>query len=499
MGMTGRKMRMRALAVSAIALAGAAIPLTTGAARTTPVAPASLAVAARPNVLFILIDDMGYGDLSVAGNNKVATPNIDKLASEGLLMTQFYDAAPICSASRAGFFTGQFPARNGFVTYINTRAGNARAGQADWLDPKVPTLARAMHDGGYATGHFGKWHMGGGRDVGNAPMITQYGFDESYTQFEGLGPRVLPSDTDAGLSKASAALGKGPVDFAPKSSITSIFVDKALDFITRKKGSPWFVQVWPGDVHAKWAPTPEQFAFAKGKGRNEQEDKFLAVLVAMDKEIGRLIEGLRASGQLDNTLIVLTSDNGPTANHGKVLSPGSAGMFRGRKASLYEGGTRQPMIVRWPGHVPAGKRDDTTVGQGVDLFPSIATAVGVKGPAKPDGISLFGAWQGIPIRQRPDLYWTFGASKTMSPEQRASNRDASPTFSMRSGNWKLLADDGGKNIELYDLAKDPGETNNVAATSPAIAKKLSEKLMAWRKPLKLVVAQGPADNGDADN
>jgi arylsulfatase A-like enzyme len=498
-----RRSRIHALAISAVALAGTAAPLAMSMARSAPEAPVHSApvAPARPNVLFILIDDMGYGDLSVAGNTKVSTPNIDRLASEGLLMTQFYDAAPICSASRAGFFTGQFPARNGFVTYINTRAGNAKAGQVNWLDPKVPTLARAMHDGGYTTGHFGKWHMGGGRDVGDAPMITQYGFDESFTQFEGLGPRVLPSDTDAGLSKASAALGKGPVTFAPKSSITSIFVDKALDFINRKKGgaSPWFVQVWPGDVHAKWAPTEAQLAFAKGKGRNEQEDKFLAVLVAMDKEIGRLIDGLRASGQLDNTLIVLTSDNGPTANHGKVLSPGSAGDFRGRKASLYEGGTRQPLIVRWPGHVPAGRRDDTSVGQGVDLFPSIAAAVGVKGPAKPDGISLFGAWQGKPIAQRPDLFWTFGASKTMTPEQRASNRDASPTFSMRSGNWKLLADDGGKNAELYDLAKDPGETTNLAAANPEIVKKLTAKLLAWRKPLKLTVAQGPADNGDADN
>lgn len=157
---------------------------------------------------------MGYGDLSLTGNTQVWTPNIDRLAREGLVMTQFYDAAPICSASHAGFITGQFPARNRFVTYIDSRKRNAMMGQANWLDPALQTLPRALKDAGYTTGHFGKWHLGGGWDVGDAPLPTAYGFDESYT------PRA------------------GAYRLAPALAGTSRYVDKTLAFVAKNKGRP---------------------------------------------------------------------------------------------------------------------------------------------------------------------------------------------------------------------------------------------------------------------
>src|SRR6476620_4903388 len=154
--------------------------------------PATIFAAQRPNFLFVLIDDMGYADLSCYGQKQIETPSIDRMAKEGIRFTQFYVNSPICSPSRTALMTGQFPARWGIISYLASRAENRDRGIVNWLDPKAVTVARLLRDAGYATGHFGKWHMGGQRDVGEAPLITEYGFDKSVTNFEGLGPRVLP-------------------------------------------------------------------------------------------------------------------------------------------------------------------------------------------------------------------------------------------------------------------------------------------------------------------
>lgn len=435
-----------------------------GASDATDQAPR---VARQPNILFVLVDDLGYGDLSITGNRLVDTPHIDALARDGMVMTQFYDAAPICSPSRAGFMTGQFPARNRFVTYISDRARNQAFGQADWLDPRLPNLSRTLKQVGYATGHFGKWHLGGGRDVGDAPMISDYGFDESYTQFEGLGPRVLSRDGGGKLAEQSAALGKGPIDWRPRAQVTGLYVDKTLDFVRRSKDRPWFAQLWLDDVHTPWAPSAQQLAAVKGKGRNEREDKFLAVLVAMDAEIGRLVDGLRRAGELDDTLIIFTSDNGPTVG---AQTPGSVGPYRGRKASLYEGGIRQPLIVRWPGHVPAGSRDAATVAQGVDLYPTLARIAGAAQPVGVDGIDIGAAWRGKPVGARPDLYYYIA---------RPAGEKFGPLYSVRSGPWKLLMNADGSGAELYNVAQDPREQKDLASANREVTTRLSGKLADW--------------------
>ena len=153
---------------------------------------AGVRAAAPPNFVFVLIDDMGYADLSCYGQKEIETPHIDRIAREGVRFTQFYVNSPVCSPSRTALLTGQFPARWRLTSYLASRAENRARGMADWLDPKAPTLARLLHQAGYTTGHFGKWHVGGQRDVGEAPLITEYGFDQSLTQFEGLGDRLLP-------------------------------------------------------------------------------------------------------------------------------------------------------------------------------------------------------------------------------------------------------------------------------------------------------------------
>jgi uncharacterized sulfatase len=177
-----------------------------------------------PNILFILIDDVGYGDLSCYGNKDVQTPAIDGLAREGIRFSQFYVNSPICSPSRVAFTTGQYPNRWRITSYLDQRKADHDRGMADWLDPKAPSLARILSDAGYFTAHVGKWHMGGQRDVGDAPTISEYGFAASLTNFEGLGERVLPKfePTREGKpfehqpTRMSADLGGGPIHWVPR-------------------------------------------------------------------------------------------------------------------------------------------------------------------------------------------------------------------------------------------------------------------------------------------
>jgi arylsulfatase A-like enzyme len=445
--------------------------------------------AQRPkNILFILVDDLGYADFSVTGNRKVKTPNIDRLAQQGLLMTQFTVAAPICSASRAALMAGRFSAELRIVSFISNRKHNEQMGQANWLDPALPTLPRALHDAGYATAHIGKWHLGGGRDVGEAPLPTEYGFDESYTQFEGLGPRALMKEDTAKLASQSAALGRGPVEWLPKSSLTERYVSKALDFIERSADRPWFVQLWLDDVHDPWHPDGTQLESVRGMGDDADEENLFAVLVAMDAQIGRLLDTLRASGELNDTLIVLTGDNGPSGSpqyyKDGATPPGDASLFRGRKGSLYEAGLREPLIVHWPRGIAAGKKDTTTIANGVDLFPTLAQLAGAKAPATLDGVSLAAAWTAQPIESRPDVLYAYGGFGVPGKSPRPYlDRDVSPPFAIRAGDWKLLARGDGTAAELYNLATDPSESHSVAPDNPTIAASLTERLVRWRKTL----------------
>src|SRR4051812_46265084 len=198
----------------------------------------------HPNIIVVLIDDMGWADFSCFGNKSIQTTNIDRLATEGIRFEQFYVNSPICSPSRVALSTGQYPTRWQITSFLNNRKENERRGMAQWLDPKAPMLARTLHDAGYATGHFGKWHMGGQRDVGEAPLITEYGFDESLTSFEGLGPRVLPLlDAYDGkepqkYSLGSETLGHGPISWVKRDKASTIDVDAAIAFIDKaQKGN----------------------------------------------------------------------------------------------------------------------------------------------------------------------------------------------------------------------------------------------------------------------
>lgn len=438
----------------------------------------------RPNVLFIFIDDMGYGDFSCYGNEDVSTPHCDRLTEQGARFTQFYVASPICSPSRVACTTGQFPARWRITSFINSRKSNHKRGMADYLDPKAPAIARTFRQAGYATAHFGKWHMGGGRDVGEAPLPSAYGFDEHLVGFEGLGDRALIRNH--GLSNQSAKLKKGKITWHEKHELTGLYVDRTIDFIERSRrgGKPFYVHLWFNDVHDPFHPTEADRARFEGKARDAMQRDYFAVLTAMDRQIGRLMQKLDELGVTDNTLVVLSSDNGPTDwmryyNSG-ITPPGKTAGLRGRKWSLHEGGIREPLIVRFPGRIKAGAVDETSVMCTIDFFPTFCSLAGVP---LPDGVAFDGEdvsdiWRGKPRVRSKSLIWEYGS---IHSPLRGHPDQHSPSLAIRDGKWKLLINTDGSDAQLYDLDTDPGETRNVIGDHPAVTSRLKSRLLDWQQ------------------
>ena len=450
-------------------------------------AASGLATAAsrQPNIVLILADDLGYGDASCYGG-EVTTPHIDRLASQGVRFTQGYVASPICSPSRVGITTGQCPARHLIHSFLDSRKRHRELGMRDYLDPSAPSIARTFKEGGYATAHFGKWHMGGGRDVDDAPHPAAYGFDESLTTFEGLGDRILSSDR---LSQMSEKLGQGKITHVPKDAQTEIFVNRAMDFVNRHRGRPFYLQVWPNDVHDPFAPKRALMEKYSRYSANKYMQQFYAVLDEMDRQIGRLVDAIDGAGLGKETLIVFLGDNGPTAwpHYYKegLEPPGSTAGLRGRKWSLYEGGIREPFIVRQTGRIPSGRVDDRSVISALDLFPTFCRMAGVKPPpVKFDGQDVSAAFLGKPLARRKDLFWEYGRDDTyLYPGKKW---DRSPNCAIRSGRWKALVNADGSGLELYDLARSRVESENLAAVEPARARELRDRLLAWRRSLPVM-------------
>lgn len=429
--------------------------------------------ATKPNIIFVLTDDFGWGDLGSYGGKFVPTPNMDQMAAEGIRFAQFYVAAPICSASRVGCTTGMFPGRWRITSYLHERAANARCEQSDFLDVQAPSVARLLQAGGYATAHFGKWHMGGGRDVTNAPHIREYGFDEWASTYESPDPHPDITATNWIWS---------PQDKVKRWDRTKFFVDKTLDFLKRHPEQPCFVNLWPDDTHTPYVPHP-RLAKKYGAGPDySAESNFKAVLEEYDIQMGRLLAGLKELGIATNTLVVFSGDNGPSPTYQQRRTGG----LRGSKLSLYEGGNREPLLVWWPGHAPAGKLNEHTVISAVDLFPTFCQVAGVKVPdavaLKLDGEDLSAAFfGGEPTRGKP-LFWEYGRNeKSFAYPPQRKNR--SPNVAMRDGDWKLLINADGAGAELYNLAVDPNETKNLVAQESDVAKRLSSATLAWRNSL----------------
>ncbi len=467
--------------------------------------PWSVSAADKPNIVVVFIDDMGWGDFSCFGNTEVKTENIDRLATEGLRFEQFYVNSPICSPSRTAISTGQYPQRWRITSYLSNRAINNERGMAQWLDPNAPMLARRLSQAGYAAGHFGKWHMGGQRDVSDAPSIIEYGFDASLTNFEGMGPKLLPLTLKPGQGKPgriwadAERLGDG-ARWMLRSEITGGFVDEAIRFIKQAgtEHKPFYVNLWPDDVHSPFWPPVDEWADGK-------HGLYLAVLQEMDRQLGVLFDYIRDSDRLrDNTLVLVCSDNGPEPG------AGSAGPFRGAKTMLYEGGIRSPLVVWGPGLTEAaraGTVNETSCFAAIDLVPTLLALAGEKttpprsetrksvNPAAPppppnpiefDGEVLLDVLLGksdasrtqpLFFRRPPDRDDFYGINNL-------------PDLAVRDGDWKLLCEYDGSQPQLYDLHNDRGETTNLAAGHSDVVKRLTALVVAWHQSL-------PPDNGPA--
>ncbi len=428
--------------------------------------PAIAAEAARPNVVILFIDDFGWGDPSCYGNPLVKTPHMDRMAKEGIRFTQGYVASPICSPSRCGVITGQCPGRWHITSFLQKKAGNRACEMADFLDPKAPSLPRMLKQAGYATAHIGKWHLGGGRDVTDAPKFKEYGYDLGIGTYESPEPHPDLTSTDWIWA---------PTDKVKRHDRTKWMVDRTLDFIQSNKDRPSFVNLWLDDTHTPYVPSEEQLKAVDTAGDRPQVAKYKAVLVETDKQVGRLLDGLKGT----NTLVLLIGDNGalPTFEQKRV------GGLRGSKLSLYEGGIRVPFIAWWPGHAKAGLVNDKTVISTLDLMPMLANLGGGTLPDSyaPDGEQLSSALTGgEPVRTRP-LFWEYGRNNQSFSYPAKQNR--SPNVAVRDGNWKLLVNADGTDTELYNLAADRNETTNLAKKHPDVASRLRAAALEWRKSL----------------
>ncbi|MBM3881665.1 MAG: N-acetylgalactosamine-6-sulfatase [Verrucomicrobia bacterium] len=448
--------------------------------------PLPAATSPRPNLIVVLFDDLGWGDFSCFGNRDATTEHVDRLAAEGLRFEQFYVNSPICSPSRAAISTGQYPQRWRITSYLDRRAHNDERGLAQWLAPEAPMLARALQQAGYATGHFGKWHLGGQRDVGEAPPIGAYGFDESLTNFEGLGPRVLPLleayDGQPARRHAlgSDQLGQGPIAWADRSQVTAAFVAGAIRFIqhAQANGQPFYLNLWPDDVHSPFFPPKDR------RGDGSPRSRYLGVLETVDEQLGVLFDFIRSREALRaHTLILVCSDNGPEPGAGQ------AGPFRGYKTMLYEGGVRSPLLVWGPGLIPAeraGTVNRQSVLAAIDLVPSLLAVAGVPGPAgiEFDGVALPEVLlgQARSSRNRPLFF------RRPPDRDRFYGVDDLPDLAVRDGRWKLLCEYDGSDAQLYDLEADRGETVNLASSQPAVVQRLSEAVIEWHRAM-------PPDHG----
>lgn len=443
---------------------------------------AQAAETKRPNILFVMADDLGWMDLACQGNQLVDTPHLDRFAKQGMRFTSAYAAAPVCSPTRAAVLTGQAPARVQMTSHLpgNFFPKDNRPQPADMvpaIGPEHVTIAERLKEAGYANAFLGKWHL--------APNVGRQGRVED---------EHSPLNQGFEINIGGASYGGPPSFFSPYRIATlpdgepgeylpDRLVNETIDFIRENKTKPWMVHLWFYTVH--WpmqAPEAllEKYENRKGPGLNDT--RYGAMIEAMDASIGRLLAALEAMGLEEKTLVVFTSDNGGFAGVSDCRP------LRESKGHLYEGGIRVPMIVRWPGRVKAGALSDEPV-VSMDFYPTFLEVAGLKpDTGKPlDGESLVSLFQqtGKPKREAlffhfPNYAWHMG------------NRLGG---AVRSRNYKLIRNYDDRSLELYDLRADLSETKNLAKQRPRLAKRLDRKLAAWLKETGAKMPKPPKPSG----
>ncbi|MHC5212000.1 MAG: arylsulfatase [Planctomycetota bacterium] len=464
-------MRPRAGAGALIALLGAW--LSAGAGCTAPPTRER-----PPNVILYVADDLGWAELGCYGQAKIRTPHIDAMAAEGLRFTQFYAGAPVCAPSRCTLLTGRHTGH----AFIRDNREIQPEGQLPIPD-EVVTLGERMQAAGYVTGVVGKWGLGG---PGSEGEPNRQGFDHWFgylcqRQAHNFYPRflwrngekVLLPGNDRGLTGEQYS--------------HDLVVDEALGFIREHSDEPFFLLVAdtvphlaiqvPDDSLAEYEGTWDDPPYEGGKGylpHPAPRAGYAAMVSRMDRSVGRVLALVDELGLDEDTLVMFTSDNGPTYDRIGGSDSAffeSAGPLRGLKGSVYEGGLRVPLVARWPGHVPAGETTDR-VAAFWDVMPTLLQLAGRPVPADLDGESLASTLRGEPVRPRSrPLYWEL--------------RGYGGQQAVRSGDWKAVRRDlksGSTAIELYDLARDAGEREDVAGMHPEIVQRLSALMSAQRSP-----------------
>lgn len=422
-----------------------------------------------PNIVFIFTDDWGWGDLGCHGHPYLETPNIDRLAKEGTDFHRFTVASGVCSPSRTAVMTGHFPARYNIDGHFAWVPSNQRRNMPDWLDPQAPLLSRFLKKAGYSTAHYGKWHLANDM-IPDAPFLTEYGYDD-YGAFNCSGPQMYVHDD----------------------------VKSAIPFIEKSqaKGKPFFINLWMHEPHTPFHVDPKlQKRFAK---LGEKDAIYAATLFHADQRIGQLLDALDRLNLTQETLVIFSSDNGPARGakdapltlgydsatglgYGIAAAKGITGGRRAYKGALLEGGIGVPFIARWPGKVPAGKVDKTSILSAVDLLPTFCELAGVKLPRsyKPDGISQVDTLKGNGNSKRTKpLYWKIGAPWPA----RESKPDHWVSYAVASMQWKLVANNDLSHCELFDLEKDPVEKNDLKDENPEVVRDLLAKIRSWQSSL----------------
>lgn len=460
--------------------------------------PASVKAAAqRPNILLILVDDLGWTDLACCGSEYYETPNLDRLCGEGMRFTDAYAAAPVCSPTRASLLTGKYPATVGITDWIDWQGvvHPARGAVVDVpylkdLPASEHSLAAALSDAGYATWHVGKWHLGG---PGHLP--EDHGFDVN------VGGGHRGSTGAGGYFSPWTIEPLADVDVPEGTYLTDYLTDRAVDLIRHAGDRPFFLNLWYYSVHTPIQAKADTVARYEDKAKGLGLDRFesfaegepfpcehkrdrrvsrrllhsdpvyAAMIDALDENIGRVLGALDESGKAEDTLVVFTSDNGGLAT--SEGSPTCNAPLAEGKGWMYEGGTREPLIVRWPGRVAAGSRCQTAV-TSPDFYPTLLEAAGL--PPIPeqhvDGVSLLPLLEGGGALEREAIFWHY---------PHYGNQGGTPGSSVRRGDWKLIEfyEDGRR--ELYNLRDDLSEDRDLAAESPDVARDLHEELAAWRE------------------